>query len=67
MISVSVNGTTRRVPDGSTMSDLLQELNINNRYCAVERNLNVIPREQHEQTVLAEGDAIEIVTLVGGG
>jgi sulfur carrier protein len=67
MINVSVNGESRRVADDSTMADLLSQLNINNRYCAVERNLDVVPRELHTSTVLADGDAIEIVTLVGGG
>ena len=67
MINVSVNGESRRVSEDSTMSDLLNELKMNNRYCAVERNLNVVPREQHTSTLLADGDTIEIVTLVGGG
>ena len=67
MISVSVNGESRRVPEDSTVSELLQDLQINNRYCAVEQNQELIPREKHPKTILANGDAIEIVTLVGGG
>ena len=67
MISVSVNGESRRIPEDSTMSDLLEDLKLNNRYCAVEQNREVVPREQHSTTVLAEGDAVENVTLVGGG
>ena len=43
------------------------ELGINNRYCAVERNRELVPRETHPQCQLQEGDQIEIVTLVGGG
>ena len=67
MISVIVNGEIFRVPNDSTMSTLLERLKINSRYCAVEQNRELIPREQHAQTPLAEGDAVEIVTLVGGG
>jgi len=67
MISISVNGEVQKIPEKSTMADLLSELKINNRYCAVEQNREVVPREQHSQTVFSEGDAIEIVTLVGGG
>jgi thiamine biosynthesis protein ThiS len=66
MISASVNGDSRRVSDDSTVSDLLNQLNINNRYCGVERNLDRFPREQYTSAVLADADAIEIVTLFGG-
>jgi thiamine biosynthesis protein ThiS len=33
----------------------------------VERNLILIPREEHANCRLEEGDRLEIVTLVGGG
>ena len=67
VISVIVNGEIFRVPNDSTMSTLLEKLKINNRYCAVEQNRELVPRERHARTPLAEGDAVEIVTLVGGG
>lgn len=67
MIRISVNGESRQVAEKTTMADLLDDLKINNRYCAVEQNRQVVPREEHAETVLADGDAIEIVTLVGGG
>jgi sulfur carrier protein len=34
---------------------------------AVEVNLEVVPRAQHAQTRLRDGDRLEVVTLVGGG
>ena len=37
------------------------------RYLAVERNRELVPRGEHATCRLAEGDRIEIVTLVGGG
>jgi sulfur carrier protein len=38
------------------------------RYVAVERNGDVVPRDRHSTTPLADGDRIErAVTLVGGG
>ena len=67
MISIFVNGEVRKISEKSTISDLLTELRINNRYCAVEQNREVVPREQHSHTALSEDDAVEIVTLVGGG
>ncbi len=67
MISVRVNGEKQELSSGTTMSELLESLHINNRYCAVECNRDLVPREQHATTTLADGDQIEIVTLVGGG
>lgn len=66
-ISIRVNGEPRDVPQGSTLADLLGELNLNPRLLAVERNLSVVPRTQHAECLLSDGDELEIVTLVGGG
>lgn len=67
MLHVSVNGESRSIADNSTIADLLQDLKINSRYCAVEQNREIVPREEHACTRLNDGDALEIVTLVGGG
>lgn len=64
---IQLNGTSRDVDPDWTISDLLRELKIESRYCAVERNQIVVPREQHADCQLLSGDQIEIVTLVGGG
>jgi len=42
-------------------------LSLEPRRVAVERNKQLIPRSQHDQTLLADQDQLEIVTLVGGG
>ncbi len=67
MVPITLNGEPREVPDGSTIAELLEELEINNRYCAVERNQEIVPREEHSEALVVAGDQIEIVTLVGGG
>jgi thiamine biosynthesis protein ThiS len=66
-MQITLNGAVREIPDAWTISDLLADLKIENRYCAVERNRQVVPRETHRSATLAAGDQIEIVTLVGGG
>lgn len=63
----SLNGKPRRVRAGTTVSGLLGELGLASHQVAVERNGQVVPRRQHEGTALAAGDAIEVVTFVGGG
>jgi thiazole synthase/sulfur carrier protein len=66
-MQITFNGAPRDIPAASTISDLLADLKIESRYCAVERNRVVVPRETHRTVTLLDGDQIEIVTLVGGG
>ena len=66
-INVIVNDEKIELPEGSTVSDLLKRLEIDSRALAVEVNQQIKPRNLHSVTVIAEGDVLEIVTLVGGG
>ncbi len=66
-ITITLNGSPRQVPSGTTIADLLHELDLNPRFLAVERNFGVVPRATHGECRLEEGDRLEIVTLVGGG
>ncbi|MDB5421176.1 MAG: thiamine biosynthesis protein ThiS [Brevundimonas sp.] len=63
---VQVNGDAREVAAG-TILELVQELALDPRKVAVERNLEIVPRSLHATTALAEGDRIELVVFVGGG
>jgi sulfur carrier protein len=66
-MKIQVNGQPREVGDGSTVANLLGELGLTQPHVAVELNLEVVPRAQHGETPLHEGDRLEVVTLVGGG
>jgi thiazole synthase len=66
MPQILLNGEPHRAPDGS-IADLLQSLNLDAKRLAVEVNCDLVPRTQHHARALQEGDAVEIVTLVGGG
>ena len=66
-MKVTVNGAERNVPDGFTLGQLVRELGLEKNPIAIELNLQVVPRARHGETPLAEGDRLEIVTLVGGG
>jgi thiamine biosynthesis protein ThiS len=63
--SIRVNGAHRRVPAGISVADLALELGLEPAKVAVERNLEIVPRSTLAE--VAEGDAFEIVTFVGGG
>jgi sulfur carrier protein len=67
MMNVNVNGQPRTIEPGATMQTLLDQMELSPRRVAVERNRKLLPRKQYHRTELAEGDEIEIVTLVGGG
>lgn len=54
-------------PPPGSLADLLSALAVPQARIAVERNGRIIPRAERESCPVAEGDAIEIVTLVGGG
>lgn len=64
---VTVNGEAQEFPPGATVRQALQTLGIDGRGVAVERNLAIVPKSEHDTTALEEGDALEIVQFVGGG
>src|SRR4051794_36581992 len=66
MPQITLNGEPHPAPDG-TVADLLQSLKLDPKRLAVEVNCDLVPRTQHQVRPLQEGDAVEIVTLVGGG
>lgn len=66
-VTLSVNGETLDVAPGTTVRGLIELLNLTDGPVAVERNREVVPRAQHAETLLAEGDVVEIVHFVGGG
>jgi len=66
-MQVTVNGQPRQLADGATVAELLAELRLADKPVAVEVNRQLVPRQRHAQHRLAEGDRLEIVTLVGGG
>ena len=63
---IQVNGEHREV-GAATILALVEELGLDVRKVAVERNLEIVPRSLHGATALAEGDRIELVQFVGGG
>jgi len=67
LLRITVNGEAREVAGGTTVAALLESLGAPRQATAVEVNRELVPRSQHAARALADGDAVEIVTLVGGG
>ncbi len=66
-MEVMLNGEKRDFPDGVTVAQLLQQLQIQPERVAVEVNLTVLKRAQLPGIALKSGDQVEIVQLIGGG
>ncbi len=67
MIDITLNGERRSLPAFFSVQKLVEHLGYDRRRIAVEVNREVVPSVHHEEMMLKTGDAVEIVTLVGGG
>jgi sulfur carrier protein len=66
-MQLTVNGALHSFEQNPNLSQLLETLNLTGKRLAVERNGEIVPRSQFAETLLADGDKLEIVVAVGGG
>jgi sulfur carrier protein len=66
-LTITLNGDRFEVVGPLTVTDLLTRLQIEPRRVAVEHNLTVVRRAAYGETMVHEGDEVEIVNFVGGG
>ncbi len=64
---IQLNGQERQVPDGTTLAELLAELDLPGEGVAVAVDRAVIPRGDHAEHRLTEGAEVEVIRAVGGG
>ncbi|MBI5810340.1 MAG: sulfur carrier protein ThiS [Deltaproteobacteria bacterium] len=64
---VRLNGQEREVADGMTVTGLLEAFNIRREGIAVDINREVVPKRLHKETLIRDGDSIEIIRMAGGG
>ena len=67
MITVSINGVTRQLPDSTGVAALIEEMGLTGKRIALERNGEIVPRSLFAAQQLADGDKLEVVVAVGGG
>ncbi|WP_028514409.1 sulfur carrier protein ThiS [Ruminococcus flavefaciens] len=53
--------------DGKTVTEMLADMDISGQRVAVELNEEIVPKAKYGETVLKDGDKIEVVRFVGGG
>ncbi|WP_455377531.1 sulfur carrier protein ThiS [Petrachloros mirabilis] len=66
-VKIQVNGEQRDCMAGSTVGDLLRELEIKTERVAVELNLEILDRQEFDRRGLKAGDRLEILSFIGGG
>ena len=66
-MKIRLNGEDAEVPEGSSVEQLLLARAVLPPRVAVQRNGTVVRRATYGETVLQEGDEIEIVSFFGGG
>ena len=63
---VKINGEELNVA-GMTVAEYLATTTYDPKRIAVERNGDIVPKAQYGETVLKDGDSVEVVSFVGGG
>ena len=67
MLKIIVNDKPEEVKPNDTIATLLDRLSLTGKRIAVERNGQIVPKSEHQNTTFADGDKVEIVVAVGGG
>lgn len=66
-MQIHINGKQQNILEPISVADLLTSLNIENKRIAVELNQEIIPRSEHRQIILKEGDVVEVIQAIAGG
>ena len=67
MIKISINGEAREFPAALNVTELVVALELTGKRIAIEKNGEIVPKSQYPETMLQEGDVLEMVVAVGGG
>jgi len=65
-MKLTINGKAQNVQSASVAA-LVEELQLNPRQVAIEKNREIVPRSTYANEPLNDGDVIEVVAFVGGG
>jgi len=67
MLKIQLNGQPREIDAVISVAVLIADLGISGKRVAVELNQEILPKSLHAETLLSEGDIVEIVGAIGGG
>ena len=63
---VKINGEEMNIA-GKTITDFLSTTKYDSKRIAIERNGHIVPKTQYSETILQDGDCLQVVSFVGGG
>jgi sulfur carrier protein len=66
-INIILNGKNFSTKKDCSLSFLIEELNLDIKKIAIEKDLQIIHPQDFEKTILEEGSSLEIVHFIGGG
>lgn len=64
---IRLNGEDHDLEQAETLADLVEQLDLSGKRIAIEVNDELVPRSEHPQHRLQQGDRVEIVQAIGGG
>jgi thiamine biosynthesis protein ThiS len=67
VITLQINGKRVELDRPTPLLAYLEMLGVDQRAVAVEHNRVIIERALYAETILSDGDMVEIVRMVGGG
>lgn len=66
-MKITLNGEAHSIDDDTKLQALIDQLGYSGKRLAVEINMEIIPKSQHADYIVKDGDNIEIVHAIGGG
>ncbi len=66
-MDIIFNGKPREIQTGINIQELLDQMQLDCMQVVIEHNQNIIPRQRLADTVLNDGDTLEVIHFVGGG
>ncbi len=66
-MKITLNGSTLEISTDCTLQQLIDNQGLAGKRLAAEVNREIIPKAQHPEFILTEGDTVEIVHAIGGG
>ncbi len=62
-----INGETKDFESGSTLQDILNDLNLDGKVMAAALNMEIVKQDKWSECKPKDGDKLELLDFVGGG
>lgn len=66
-MKITLNGQDKELNDALSLTQLIDHVSVNNKRVIAEINGEIVKKEQWAETIIHNGDNVELVTFVGGG